>query len=168
MLKGARRDRQTVTAGGAILRTLPGGVEVHEVRNVVTRNGLTTEVYRSDWSPGQAAVAQVLYVTLRPGAVSAWHCHLAQLDRIFCVAGSVKLALYDDREGSATRGQVSELHLDRARPTLVTVPPGMWHGLKNLGAGDCAFLNFFDRLYDHADPDEWRLAADTDEIPYRF
>ena len=168
MLKGARKDKPTVTADGAQLRTLLEGVEVREVRNLVTRNGLTTEVYRSDWHAGAALVAQTLYVSLRPGAVSAWHCHEAQLDRIFVVQGSMKLVLFDDREHSSTKGQVGEFFLDRARPTLVTVPPGIWHGVQNIGASDCAFLNFFDRLYEHGNPDEWRLPAANDAIPYRF
>ena len=168
MLKGARKDKPTVTAEGAQLRTLPAGVEVREVRNIVTRNGLTTEVYRSDWQAGAAPIAQTLYVSLRPGAVSAWHCHEAQLDRIFVVQGSIKLVLFDGRESSPTLGEISEFFLDRARPTLVTVPPGVWHGIQNLGAFDCAFLNFFDRLYEHCNPDEWRLPPTNDAIPYRF
>ena len=69
MLKGARKDKPTVTGDGTPLRTLLAGVEVREVRNIVTRNGLTTEVYRSDWHAGAAPVAQTLYVSLRPGAV---------------------------------------------------------------------------------------------------
>ena len=168
MLEGARKDKPTVTAEGAQIRTLPAGVEVREVLNIVTRNGLTTEVYRSDWQAGAAPIAQTLYVSLRPGAVSAWHCHEAQLDRIFVVQGSIKLVLFDGRESSPTLGEISEFFLDRARPTMVTVPPGVWHGMQNLGASDCAFLNFFDRLYEHGNPDEWRLPPTNDAIPYRF
>lgn len=168
MLEGARKDKPTVTAEGAQIRTLPAGVEVREVLNIVTRNGLTTEVYRSDWQAGAAPIAQTLYVSLRPGAVSAWHCHEAQLDRIFVVQGSIKLVLFDARESSPTLGEISEFFLDRARPTMVTVPPGVWHGMQNLGASDCAFLNFFDRLYEHGNPDEWRLPPTNDAIPYRF
>jgi dTDP-4-dehydrorhamnose 3,5-epimerase len=168
MLKGARRDKPTVTSNGAVLRAPIDGVEVREVRNIVTRNGLTTEVYRTDWPEAAGAVAQALYVSLRPGAISAWHCHERQFDRIFVVQGSVKLVLYDGREASATAGRVNEFFLDRARPSLVAVPPGIWHGLQNLGATDCAFVNFFDRLYDHDDPDEWRLPPRNDAIPYAF
>jgi dTDP-4-dehydrorhamnose 3,5-epimerase len=168
MLKGARKDKPTVTAEGQQLRTLFAGVEVREVRNIVTRNGLTTEVYRSDWQAGAAPIQQTLYVSLRPRAVSAWHCHEAQLDRIFVVQGSIKLVLFDGRENSPTLGEINEFFLDRARPTLVTIPPGVWHGMQNLGASDCAFLNFFDRLYEHGNPDEWRLPPTNDAIPYRF
>jgi len=166
--EGASKDAPTVTATGDLLRTLPAGVMVREVRNIVTRNGLTTEVYRNDWDARQPPVAQAIYVTLRPGAISAWHRHVHQLDRIFVVAGSIKLVVFDDRPNSATSGDVCELFLERSRPMFVTVPPGLWHGMQALGRGDGAFVNFFDRLYDHAAPDEWRLPVANDLIPYRF
>ena len=168
MLAGARKDPPTVTAEGRLIRRGLAGVEVREGGNIVTRNGLTTEVYRADWNPVASPIAQALCVSLHAHAVSAWHCHERQLDRIFVVAGSARLVLYDDRDGSQTRGQLDELFLDRARPTLVTIPPGIWHGVQNLGAEECTFLNFFDRVYDHAAPDEWRLPSVTDAIPYRF
>jgi dTDP-4-dehydrorhamnose 3,5-epimerase len=72
----------------------------------------------------------------------------------------------DDREPGNARAN-SEFFLDRARPTLVTVPPGIWHGAESRRS-DCAFLNFVDRLYEHGNPDEWRLPAANDAIPYRF
>jgi dTDP-4-dehydrorhamnose 3,5-epimerase len=168
MLQGARKDTPTVTPAGTSLRPLPAGVEVREVHNLVTRNGVTTEVYRSDWATVPAPVAQALYVSLREGAISAWHCHETQLDRVFVVQGSVKLVLYDGREGSPSQGAVCELFLERARPSLVTIPPGVWHGMQNVGSGECAFLNFVDPVYEHGDPDEWRLPPANDAIPYRF
>jgi dTDP-4-dehydrorhamnose 3,5-epimerase len=63
---------------------------------------------------------------------------------------------------------VNVLQLSRARPTLVIVPPGIWHGLQAVGAEPGQFVNFFDHQYDYADPDDWRLPADTNEIPYGF
>ncbi len=169
MSDGVSKDAPSVNANGELLRTLPDGVRVREVRNIVTRNGLTTEVYRNDWDDPQPPVAQAIYVSLRPGAISAWHRHLHQLDRIFVVAGSIKLVLFDDRQGSVSRAAgVSEFFLERSRPMLVTVPPGLWHGMQALGSCDGAFVNFFDRLYDHAAPDEWRLPIANNLIPYRF
>lgn len=168
MLTGAKRDGATVGRDHALLRSYIDGVVVHDVRNIVTRNGLTTEVYRNDWPGVAMAPAQAIVVTLRAGSVSAWHLHRAQHDRFFVVSGTLKAVFYDDREGSPTRGRVDELFLDRARPCLVGLPPGVWHGLAPMGGGDATFLNFFDRLYDHTDPDEWRLPPDSDAIPYRF
>jgi dTDP-4-dehydrorhamnose 3,5-epimerase len=63
---------------------------------------------------------------------------------------------------------INVLYLDRARPTLVTIPPGVWHALQPLGNAPASFVNFFDVLYRHESPDEWRLPLVNDRIAYRF
>ncbi|MCC6377841.1 MAG: dTDP-4-dehydrorhamnose 3,5-epimerase family protein [Burkholderiales bacterium] len=168
MLTGAKRDGPTVNPDHSLVRTYIDGVVVHDVRNIVTRNSLTTEAYRNDWPGAAASLAQTIVVDLRQGAVSAWHMHLAQRDHFFVVSGALKAVFYDDREGSPTRGRVDELFLDRARPCLVGLPPGVWHGVAAMGGAGATFLNFQDRLFDHAGPDFWRLPPDSEAIPYRF
>jgi dTDP-4-dehydrorhamnose 3,5-epimerase len=168
MLPGAKKDQPTVTSEGELRRDLIADVRVKEMRNLVTRNGVTTEIYRTDWGIGPVAVAQIIRVSLRGKAVSAWHCHRQQTDHIFVTDGAIKLVLFDDREGSPTRGMVNEFHLGIVRPMLVVVPPRVWHGIENLMPDSSAFVNFFDRTYRYDDPDEWRLPPDSSAIPYRF
>ena len=168
MLPGAVKDSASVTPQGEILRDLIDGVHAREGRNIVTVRGTTTELYRDDWDDGAGAVGQAIHVSMNGHALSAWHCHERQVDRIFVTRGTVRLVLYDAREASPTRGRVNVFVLSPMRPTLVTVPPGVWHGLQNLDAGPAEFVNLFDVPYRHGDPDEWRLPPDTDAIPYRF
>jgi dTDP-4-dehydrorhamnose 3,5-epimerase len=164
----AKKDKQSVARDGSVVRNLIDGVVVHEMRNIVTQNGLTTEIFRSDWRSGQVPMQQTIFVTLRAGAISGWHMHLHQLDRIFVADGALRMVLFDDRDGSASQGAVNVLYLDRARPSLVSIPPGVWHALQALGNEPASFVNFFDVLYRHEDPDEWRLPLDTEKIPYKF
>jgi dTDP-4-dehydrorhamnose 3,5-epimerase len=51
---------------------------------------------------------------------------------------------------------------------LVAVPPCVWHGVQNLSREVSCFVNMFDRPYDYSNPDEWRLPADSPDVPYRF
>ena len=168
MLPGARKDDARITPDWDSRGDLIADVQVKEARNVVTRNGVTTELYRADWGVGPGAIEHAIRVSLRGRAVSAWHCHLVQTDHIFAVHGAIRLVLFDDREGSATRGRVNEFHLSLLRPTLVVFPPGVWHGIQNVMDDESAFVNFVDHAYRHDDPDEWRLPPDTAAIPYRF
>ena len=55
-----------------------------------------------------------------------------------------------------------------ARPALVILPTGVWHGLQNLGTGDALVVNFPTLPYDYDDPDHYRLPFDTPDIPYRW
>ncbi len=99
------------------------------------------------------------------GAVSAWHCHQTQTDGIFVVAGRGLVVLFDDRDASATKGRLMVLRLDASDPTLVTIPPLVWHGIKGLN-GPMSFLNMITHPFDYAAPDEWRVAPDCPEIPF--
>jgi dTDP-4-dehydrorhamnose 3,5-epimerase len=167
-MDSGKKDTQTVEPGGRLRLALPQGAQVHEMPNIVTRNGITTEVYRPDWGLRPEEVRHIIHVRLNAFAITAWHRHTLQTDRIFVTDGSLRFAMYDAREDSPTRGLVSELRLSRMRPTLVTVPPGVWHGLQNMGGGEAGFINYFDHAYRYDDPDEWRLPADTPNIPYTF
>ncbi len=102
---------------------------------------------------------------LYPGAIGAWSCHARTIDRLFVNQGSLKVVLFDGRETSRTSGRINELHAGDARPALITIPIGVWHGLQNLGDTDALVLNFPSRAYDYADPDHSRLAFDSPEIP---
>lgn len=162
------KDAHHITATGEVLADRIHGSAAKVVPNIITRNGVTTEVLREDWGVGASPIVHAIHVILRAGALSAWHKHMIQTDHIMVLGGSIKCVLYDGREDSPTFGKVDVHHLSPMRPTLVVVPPGVWHGLQNLEGHPSSFLNYFDYAYKYEDPDEWRLPADTDEIPYRF
>lgn len=167
-LPGATKDQQSVTADWTVLQEPIGGVQLIEVRNVIANSGYTTEVLRRDWFGADVVIDQVFQVTLGPHGISAWHVHLDTTDRLFVNTGQVKIALYDSRPGSPTRGLVNEFRLGERRPGLVVIPAGVWHGVQNLQATESRVLNLVDVAYEYEDPDHWRLPADTAEIPYSF
>ncbi len=109
---------------------------------------------------------QVYATTTYPGVVKAWHKHEKQADNLACVAGMLKVALYDPRADSPTRGQVSELVIGVHNPTLLHIPPGVWHGWKCVGAEEAVVVNVPTEPYDAAHPDEQRRPAHDPEIPY--
>jgi dTDP-4-dehydrorhamnose 3,5-epimerase len=165
----AVKDAPHVTPSFDVQRhDLLEGVRTFEVKNIVTANGFTTEVFRPDWGVAQLPIQHVIHVSLHAGVVSAWHQHRIQTDHIFVVSGTLRVVLFDGREDSATDGQVNVFTVSNVRPTLLVVPPGVWHGVKNVSAGMTNFVNYFDRPYNYEDPDEWRLPRDTPEIPYSF
>lgn len=167
-LDGSVKRTQSVTAEWDPVRGLIEGVELKEIRSVPKGNGLVTEIFRRDWGLDDGVVDQVFQVASPPGAISAWHVHRFTRDRFFCLAGLVRLVLYDARQDSKSHGAVNELHLSPQRPQLVSVPQGVWHGVQNVGGTDAVLLNLVDHAYVYEDPDHWGLPADTDEIPYTF
>ena len=96
----------------------------------------------------------------------AWHYHKKQDDYFVVVKGMVKVALYDAREGSPTRGQVDEFFLGEENNILLKIPVGVMHGYKTVGTEPSLLDNFPSEPYDPQQPDEYRLPRDTDQIPY--
>jgi dTDP-4-dehydrorhamnose 3,5-epimerase len=169
LLEGAVKDTQKITPDWELSdRTLIRGVAVKEVKNVVTRYGFLTEIYRREWRLDDAGVDQVFQTVLAPGAVSAWHAHAVTTDRLFVNQGLVRIVLFDSRRDSPTYGLLNLFQYGTVRPGLVAVPPGVWHGIENVHHEPSSLLNLVDRAYSYEDPDHWRLPPDTDLIPYRF
>jgi dTDP-4-dehydrorhamnose 3,5-epimerase len=169
LLPGATKDSQSVTADWQpVGRSLIEGVLVRESRSVAKRNGLVTELYRDDWFAGEPSVGQVFVVRLRFGGISAWHAHAHALDRLTVIDGAATLVLFDARTDSPTYGLVNELHLAAERPATIIVPPRVWHGIQNSSPATAIIANMPDRAYQYADPDHWRIAPDSPEVPYRF
>ena len=161
-----RKDAQTVLPGGARAAGAKiDGVRIHELGNIITRSGFMTEVFRTDWPVVGITVRQINWVELNPGAVTDWHAHKKQTDHLIGVGGNIKLALWDNRETSPSKGATEIVRLGAMRPVMVIVPPGVWHGLRNESGAPAGYINAIDELYDHADPDNWRLAPQAGEIP---
>lgn len=167
-VRSATKDQPHMSPSWDLAAQRIEGAITREVKHVVTGNGITTELFRQDWGVVQGEVVHMIHVALRPGAISAWHMHKLKTDHLFVVGGMIRAVLYDDRDGSPTRGKLDVHHLAAVRPMLVVIPPGVWHGIQVLSPEPGVFVNFFDAAYEYDDPDDWRLPADSSEIPYRF
>ena len=165
----APKDPQSVMPDWSLVTaTEIDGVVAREAKNILTTNGSLVELLRTEWLSGTRDVEQVILRSIDPGGVSAWHVHRVTTDRLCCVSGRALVVLYDARVGSRTHGVVAEHRLGPQRPTLLVVPPGVYHGVKALGAQASMLVNMVDRAYTYDDPDHWRLPPDANEIPYRF
>jgi len=143
------------------------GVIIKPLRRIVDDRGYVMVILREDdeefRSFGQAYVSACL-----PGVVKAWHCHQKQWDYFCVVAGNAKVGLYDDREGSPTRGQTASLVIGELNPTLVVIPPLVWHGFTALGGQMAVLLNLPTLPYDEQEPDELRRPPFDPEIPFEW
>lgn len=160
------KDSQTVVRGGARAGAPKiTGVAIHELGNVLTRSGCLTEIFRADWFDPTLVVRQVNWVMMNPGGVTDWHSHAEQTDHIVGVGGTIKLALWDDRETSPTRGATEIVRIGAMRPVLVVVPPRVWHGLRNESGAAAGYVNLIDRAYNYENPDNFRISSGSREIP---
>lgn len=144
------------------------GVSAKSVTTVLTNNGALTELWRADWGLDQQAVDQVFQRIVDPGAVSAWHVHLRTTDRLACASGQLLVVLFDARLSSATHGALAEFRLGERRPATLSVPPGVYHGVRNIGTTPALLVNAVDQAYSYEAPDHHRVPADSPDIPYTW
>ena len=166
---GAQKDQQSVTSDWNFLQDAIEGVRVREMKNLVKSGGdILCEVFRRDWMLDDGDVDQVFQSVMNPGSISAWHVHHFTTDRLFTSHGVLQIVLFDGREGSTTYGRINEFRFGAVRPALLIIPPGVFHGVRNISPEPALLLNLVNRAYRYEDPDHWRLPLDTDKIPYRF
>ena len=160
--------KQTVTREGEGVDSLIDGVVV---RNAVTHpdeRGTVCEIYNPAWGLSDEPLVYVYQITIRPGQVKGFVLHRTHSDRLFFSFGTAKVVLYDDREGSPTRGMLNELHFGEHNRAHLVIPPCVWHAVKNVGSTDAVFVNCPTKPYNREDPDKWALPRDSDQIPYSF
>lgn len=141
------------------------GVKTRKLRLIPDERGFLMEMLRSDWEEYER-FGQVYMTAVYPGVVKGWHYHKVQTDHFICVHGMAKVVLYDSRPDSATHGEVNEFFIGDQNPMLVKIPPGVMHGFKGISPEMALIVNVPTELYRYNEPDEYRLPAHTDQIPY--
>ncbi len=141
------------------------GVKVKKLRLIPDDRGKLVEILRSDDELFEK-FGQVYITTAYPGVVKAWHYHKLQCDHFACVAGKVKVGLYDSRPNSPTYEQTQEVTLSFDDPYLVKIPALVYHGFKCIADHESAVMNVPTQLYNYNDPDEYRVDAFDNDIPF--
>jgi dTDP-4-dehydrorhamnose 3,5-epimerase len=141
------------------------GVKTRSLRLIADERGYLMEMLRNDWEEFER-FGQVYVTAVYQGVVKGWHYHKVQTDHFICVHGMAKVVLYDSRPESPTHGEINEFFIGDRNPMLVKIPPGVMHGFKGISPELTLIVNVPTELYRYAEPDEYRLPAHTDQIPY--
>jgi dTDP-4-dehydrorhamnose 3,5-epimerase len=120
------------------------GVQVAPLTQILDERGKVMHMIRKD-SPDFLDFGEIYFSCVYPGAIKAWHYHTKMTLRYAVPMGHIKLALFDDRSESPTRGEVQEIFLGPDNYCLVTIPPCIWNGFKGIGTevalvANCATL----------------------------
>jgi dTDP-4-dehydrorhamnose 3,5-epimerase len=141
------------------------GVKTKQLKVIPDARGRLMEMVRSD-DDIFAGFGQVYMTTTLPGVVKGWHLHKGQTDNVVCVHGMIRLGLYDERKESPTFGLVNEFFLGVHNPLLVQIPPLVYHGWKCVSVEEALIINTVTMPYNYKDPDEYRLDAHDNHIPF--
>lgn len=141
------------------------GVEIFPLRRIQDERGMVMHMLRADDAHFRR-FGEIYFSVIYPGAIKAWHLHSRMTINYAVVDGNIKLVLYDQREGSRTRGQLEEIFFGQVNYQLVRVPPGVVNGFAAVGGGRAIVANCADIPHD---PSEiTRIDPFTSDIPYRW
>lgn len=139
------------------------GLRVTALRRIPDERGAIFHMLRCDDAHFDA-FGEIYFSLVHPGAIKGWHIHRRMTLNYAVPVGSIKLVCYDDRDGSPTRGNVSELFVGEHNYVLVTVPPLVWNGFKGYGERPALVANCATIPHDPTEID--RKDPFTADIPY--
>jgi dTDP-4-dehydrorhamnose 3,5-epimerase len=139
------------------------GVEVVPLRRIPDERGTIMHMLRRD-DPHFVEFGEIYFTTVYKDVMKGWHQHRDMTLNYACVNGRIKLVLYDDREGSSTRGALLELFLGPDDYSLVVIPPGIWNGMKGMSEPPALVANCATHPHDPSRTS--RLDPFDNHIPY--
>jgi dTDP-4-dehydrorhamnose 3,5-epimerase len=142
------------------------GVVVTELRQISDERGAVLHMLRCD-APEFVRFGECYFSDVLPGAIKAWKRHRVQTQSIAVPVGRIRLVIFDDRGGSASRGQVQELDLGRPDAYVrLRIPPGLWYGFTCISATPALVANCPDLPHEPAESEA--RPADDPAIPYAW
>jgi dTDP-4-dehydrorhamnose 3,5-epimerase len=139
------------------------GVEVIPLRRIPDERGTIFHMLRAD-DPHFREFGEIYFASLYPGVVKGWHLHHEMTLNYTCIYGRIKLVCFDDRDGSATRGNAMEVFLGPDNYSLVIIPPKVWNGMKGMAHDYSIVANCATHPHDPTKSE--RIDPFDDSIPY--
>ena len=141
------------------------GVTITPLKQFLDERGKVMHMFRND-SPTFQSFGEIYFSCIYPGAIKGWHIHHKMTLNYAVPHGRIKFVLFDEREGSPTRGEVQEVYMGLDNYCLVSVPPMIWNGFKGIGSEMAVVANCASIPHD---PNEIeRLDPFSSRIPYTW
>lgn len=141
------------------------GVQVIPLKRIPDERGTVMHMLRKT-DPHFAQFGEIYFSTIYRGVVKGWHRHREMTLNYACPFGRIKLVLYDDREGSSSRGELMEIFLGPDNYSLVIIPPEVWNGFKGMSDPCAIVANCCTHPHDPSRSE--RIDPLTGKIPYNW
>ncbi len=106
-------------------------LQIVPLRRIPDERGTIMHMLRAT-DPHFIGFGEIYFTTIYRDVVKGWHRHRDMTLNYACVHGRIKLVVFDDREGSPTRGSLTEVFMGTDSHLLAVIPPGVWNGMKGM------------------------------------
>ncbi len=139
------------------------GVNIIPLKKICDERGKILHMLRCD-DPHFQKFGEIYFSVAYPGVIKGWHLHKRMTLNYAVIEGMIKLVLYDNRDDSATKGEIQEIFTGEDNYCLIQIPPRIINGYKTIGVkpaiiANCATLPHDPKEMERIDP------LDND-IPY--
>ena len=138
------------------------GVQIVPLRRIPDERGTIFHMLRAT-DPHFIEFGEIYFSSIYRGVIKGWHRHRDMTLNYACIAGRIKLVLYDDRPDSSTNGALVERFLGPDDYSLVVIPPGIWTGFKGM-ADESIVANCATHPHDPSRTE--RVDPFGDHVPY--
>ncbi len=107
------------------------GVQIIPLRRIPDERGTIMHMMRAT-DPHFQQFGEIYFSTIYKDVIKGWHLHREMSLNYACIHGRIKLVIYDEREGSSTKGELMEIFLGPDNYSLVIIPPEVWNGFKGI------------------------------------
>ena len=141
------------------------GLRIVPLRRIPDDRGTVWHMLKAT-DPHFLGFGEIYFSSVYPGVVKAWHRHREMTLNYCCIVGNAKVVVYDERDGSPTRGELQEVFFGRDNHCLVQVPPDTWNGFTAVGPGEALIANCC--THPHDPSRSTRLDPWQNHIPYSW
>ena len=92
-------------------------------------------------SEGFAGFGEAYFSTVHAGDIKGWKCHTRMTLNLVVPVGAVRFVIYDDQDGSTTKGQFFDITLSADNYARLTIAPGLWMAFQGIGEAQNMLLN---------------------------
>ena len=139
------------------------GVKITPLKQIKDERGKIMHMLKSSDAHFNG-FAEIHFSVAYPEVVKGWHKRPNMTSSISVVFGKVKWVLYDDREGSQSKGEIMEIFLGEDNYCLLQIPPDLMSGYKTIGLTQSIVANCTDKT--HSDEGKVNIDPFNNDIPY--
>jgi len=140
-------------------------LEIFPLKKIADERGMVLHMIKNS-SPYFSKFGEIYFSIVNPGIIKGWKFHKEMTQYFAVPSGEMKLVFFDDREGSATRGNIKEIILGLDNYYLVKVPPQIWYAFQAISSTAALMANCADRPHDPLESITKEIG--TTEIPYTW
>lgn len=94
--------------------------------------------------------------------IKGWKKHTRMTLNLIVPVGAINFVIYDNREGSETKGQFESHELSLDNYQRLTIQPGLWMAFQGVGEGQNMLLNIASIEHDKSESEN----VEQEQIPY--